>query len=162
MSAILLFATGNNSCTQNISIIPVTDTIFSFIISDFYRESSKDSHSYSKEFSLKSGVLYYDYVYSGYPDNEEKHTQKQLNDSIISLIKVKLNELSLYQNYRKEFPIDRTGMITESGYSFSVTTDTARYNIQVSGNRAIEIDDKVYEKLSEFYYFINNLFPQKD
>jgi len=153
----LLFAC-KNSITQN--IVPLTDTVFSFVINDYYRESSKDSHSYSKVFSLKSGVLYYDYVYRGYPDDEEKHSQKQLNDSVISLIKDKLEELSLYQNYKKTFPIDKTGMITESGYSFSIITDTSKYNIQVSGCRPIEIEDKVYDKLSEFYYFISKIFPQ--
>ncbi|MFH2094992.1 MAG: hypothetical protein ABIJ16_04765, partial [Bacteroidota bacterium] len=117
-------------------------------------------HRYSTTFSLKSGVLYYDYSYHGFPDNDEKHNQKQLNDSTITAIKEKIRELSLYQNYKKSFPINDNGFITESGYSFSVTTDTAKYDILVNGSRPMDIDDEIYNKLSELFYFISAIFPQ--
>lgn len=157
----LLLAICKNSNTQNISVAQLSDTVFAFTIRSYYNETSKDSHNYSKTFSLKSGILYYDYDYNGYPDNEEEHKQKTLNDSTIQVIKVKLKELSLYQNYKKTFPIDKSGFVSESGYSLSITTDSVKYYILVNGARPIEIDDKVYENLSGFYYFINTLFESK-
>ncbi|MFH2143213.1 MAG: hypothetical protein ABIJ97_12370 [Bacteroidota bacterium] len=157
---LMILASCKNSNTQNISVLSEVDTSFSFFLSDYYRESSKDSHSYSKAFSLKSGVLYYDYKYHGYPDNDEKHNQKQLNDSAITAIKTKMQELSLYQNYKKTFPINESGFISESGYTLSIITDTAKYSILVNGGRPMDIDDEIYNKLSELYYFINKIFPQ--
>ncbi len=46
---------------------------FSFTLTDLYHESSKDSHSYTKTYTLKSGVLYYDYEYRGFPDDKDEH-----------------------------------------------------------------------------------------
>jgi hypothetical protein len=157
---LLLFTMCKISFTQNLNKVQIRDTTFSFTIGSYYNEISKDSHNYSKTFSLKSGILHYDYDYNGYPDNEEEHKQKQLNDSSIDVIKAKLKEFSLYQNYKKAFPLEKNGLVTESGYSLIVTTDSAKYEIHLSGPRPMDIDDKVYESLSIFYYFINTLFEK--
>lgn len=158
---LLLFATCKNSNTQNLSTVLVIDTAFKFVIRDYYDETSKDSHHYSKTYSLKSGILYYDYDYNGYPDNEEEHKQKQLNDSAIDIIKAKLKELTLYQSYKKKFPLEERGMITESGYSLFIKTGSIKYDLQVSGPRPMDIQDKAYDNLAIFYSFIENLFKNK-
>lgn len=160
LNTLLLLVSCNISCTQNTKTVAGADTVFSFAIKDYYDESSKDSHEYSKTYSLKKGVLYYDYVYTGYPDDEEKHSKKDLNDEAVEKIKTKLKDLSLYCNYKKEFPIDERGMITKTGYILSITTDTAKYRILVSGNRPIEIEDEVYNKLSEFFSFLSYILPE--
>jgi hypothetical protein len=158
---VLSFVCCKNANTQKPENTSVSDTSFKMTLSDYYEERSKDSHNYSKTYSVESGVLYYDYLYRGYPDDEEFHDKKQMNDSLISKIKLKIEELSLYRNYEKKFPSDESGYFTESGSTLSVTTDTEKYYIKISGPRPIEIDDEVYNKLSEFYYFLDSVFPQK-
>lgn len=160
----LVFCNCRNSITrtnQNVAVQIVCDTVFAFSIQKYYDERSKDCNHYYNMFSLKSGVLYYDYVYKGFPDDEEEHDKKQLNDSIIHIIKEKLKELSLYQDYSKKFPLKKSGFITESGYSMTIRNDSAKYALSVSGPGNMEIDDKIYLHLSDFYYYINTIFPQK-
>lgn len=159
--ALLLLATYKNLNAQDVRTTQVSDTVFSFTIRNYYDERSKDSHNYSKSYTLKSGILFYDYDYNGYPDDEEEHKQKKLNDSTIIAIKIKLKELSLYQNYKKSFPVDEGGFRAESGSSLTITTDSVKYYIQVNGGRPIDMEDKMYENLSEFYYYINSLFEKK-
>jgi hypothetical protein len=158
---IILFSNCKNSSTQNNQVKPISDTTFYFCIKDFYNETSKDSHHYFKTFSLEKGVLYYDYVYNGFPGHEEAHDEKQLNDSTINTIKEKLKELSLYMNYTRKFPIEKTGLSSESGYLLTIIADTSQYSVSISGDIPYDINDEVYNHLSNFNYFINNLFTQK-
>lgn len=158
---VLSFACCKNANTQKPENTSVSDTSFKMTLSNYYEERSKDSHNYSKTFSVKSGILYYNYIYRGYPDDDDFQNKMQLNDSLLNLIKLKLQELSLCKNYEKKFPSDGSGYFTESGSSLSVTTDNIEYFIKVSGQRPIEIEDDVYNKLNEFFYFINKIFPQK-
>jgi len=141
----------------------VSDTLFAFSVSYSFSETSKDSHHYSKNFNLKSGILYYNYSYSGYPAVEEDHKQKQLNDSTIDLIKSKLKELSLYQNYNKNFPGKKDVFSTETVYSLTIETGSVKYSLSVSrsGPTDVNKEDEVETHISEFNSFINTIFPQK-
>jgi len=158
---ITALASCKNPLTPKCENKPISDTLFSFSIRKFYNESSKDSHHYYQMFSLKKGVLFYDYVYKGFPNDEEEHKKKILNDSIILLIKIKLNELELYQDYSKEYPVNNSGFRSESGYSLIINTDTSDYSLMVKGKIPYDVDNEVYNNLSAFYYFIHSVFPQK-
>jgi hypothetical protein len=160
---IMLFSNCKNSNTQNNQAKPVSDTLFYFSVSYSFSETSKDSHRYTQNFILKKGILYYDYIYGGFPAMEEDHQQKQLNDSIIDGIKAKLKELSLYQNYKKDYPGRKDVFKTESDHSLTIETGTSKYSMSVSrtGPSDEKNDDEVENKISEFYYFILQIFPQK-
>jgi hypothetical protein len=161
MMTIMLFTNCKNSNTQNNQVKPISDTTFYFCIKDFYNETSKDSHHYYKMYYLKAGVLYYEYKYRGFPSEEDFTDSKQLNDTLINDIKAKLSKLSLNRNYNRYFPVDRNGMVSESGLSLNIRYDTVKYNLEVSGEIPYDINDSIYNHLSEFRYYINTLFPQK-
>jgi hypothetical protein len=158
---ILLFSNCKNSNTQNFSTKTVSDTIFSFVTVDFYRETSKDSHHYSTTLSLKKGILYYDYNYGGYPAPETKHKQLDVNDSIINSIKAKLKELSLYQNYKKRFPVNEKVYIVETGISLNIITDTEKFALSVDGGLSNNIKDSVKDNMSHFFAYVQQLFSEQ-
>jgi hypothetical protein len=159
---ILLFANCKNSNTQNSSTKTVGDTIFSFVTVDFYRETSKDSHHHSTTLSLKKGILYYDYNYGGYPAPETEHKQMDVNDSIINTIKAKLKELSLYQNYKKRFPVNEKVYIVETGISLNIITDTEKYALSVDGGLSNNIKDSVKDNMSQFFAYVLHLFSEEN
>jgi len=159
---VLLFASCKNSNTQNTSINIVSDTIFSFVTVDSYSESSKDSHNYSETLSLKKGVLYYGYIYKGFPDDETEHKQINLNDSIINSLKAKLKKLSLYKNYKKRYSINEKTYRVETDISLYITTDTNKYILSVDGGRPMYITDSVNDNMSIFFSYVMNLFPEKE
>ncbi len=132
----LLFVNCKNSTTKNSN---TSESAFSFVIVDSYRESSKDSHSYSTTLSLKDGVLNYDYNYSGFPENKKEHKEKDLSHSDINSIKLKMQELSLYQNYEKKFPVNEKVYIVETGMRLTIIADTVKYSLCVNGGRPMDI-----------------------
>jgi hypothetical protein len=159
---IFLFANCKNSNTQNSSTKTVSDTIFSFVTVDSYSETSKDSHHYATTLSLKKGILYYDYNYEGYPDSKTEQKQMDVNDSIIHAIKAKLKELSLYQNYKKRYPVNDKVYIVETGLSLNIITDTEKYALSVDDGLSNDIKDSVKDNMSQFFAYVQHLFYEKN
>lgn len=157
---ILLFVNCKNSTTQNNITNNTSDTGFSFVIVDSYRETSKDSHSYSTTLSLQNGVLNYDYKYHGFPDNQTAHKQRDLSNSEINSIKSKMKELSLYQNYKKKFPVNEKVYMVETGMSLTIITDTVKYTLSVNGGMPMDIKDSVNDHMSVFFSYVMNLFSE--
>ncbi len=153
------------SCKSELKQSPpvnnMTDTTFSFVLTDFFDESSKDSHHYSKSFSLKSGILRYDYIYRGFPDNQEEHKELPADDSMITAIKEKINTLDLVTNYDKKFPVNERGFIVRTGKRLTLFQDTVKYSVSVTGGRPMDMKDEMYNKLSQLYYFLDRYFDIK-
>jgi hypothetical protein len=74
---------------------------FSFTLTDSYNETSKDSHQYSKTYSLKGKVLRFEHSHSGFPDDKEEAKEVRANDSMVSAIKDKIKDRGLHTNYEK-------------------------------------------------------------
>jgi hypothetical protein len=158
--ALAFLAMCGNSTIKN---GPMKNSTFSFEMSKSYRETSLDSHSYSDTYSLKSGTLSYDYIYSGYPAPDSKHLQMELDEIAISSIKDKLINLGLFKNYKKDFPIEKkSGPRNEQSYSLVINSDTTSYNISFDGNIPIDIDDEVYNSLSAFWSYISALINKTE
>ena len=61
--------------------------VFSFILTDFYDEHSKDSHKISKTYSLSADVLRYAYITSGVLAGNDKSAELSANASKVAEIK---------------------------------------------------------------------------
>ncbi len=139
----------------------MSDTTFTFVLTDSFNETSKDSHHYSKSLSLKSGVLRYDYVYRGFPDDEEEHKELPADDSMVRAIREKIRELGLDTNYVRRYPVDERGFIVRTGMHLTVQDGSVKHSVSVTGGRPMDIDDIFDHKMSELYSFVNRFFERK-
>ena len=145
---------------QNLTANCMTDTTFSFVLADSFDETSKDSHHYTKTLSLKSGVLHYDYVYRGFPDNTEEHKEMPADESMIKTIREKIRELRLDTNYVKRYPVSERGFIVRTGMHLTIQDGANKYSVSVTGGRPMDINDEINNKMSQLYYFVNRFFEK--
>jgi hypothetical protein len=150
-----------SSSQQTQTEIVMTDTTFSFVLTDSFDETSKDSHDYSKTLSVKSGVLHYDYVYRGFPDDQAEHKEMPADESMIKAIRDKIKELRLDTNYVKRYPVNERGFIVRTGMHLTIQDSADKYSISVTGGRPMDINDRLNDKMSELYYFVNRYFDKK-
>ena len=150
-----------SSSQQTQTEIVMTDTTFSFVLLDSFDETSKDSHHYTKTLSLKSGVLHYDYVYRGFPDNTEEHKEMPADESMIKTIREKIRELRLDTNYVKRYPVNERGFIVRTGMHLTIQDGVNKYSVSVTGGRPMDINDELNDKMSKLYYFVNRYFEKK-
>ena len=161
---IILFSVIALSCKSNpqhnLSGNSMTDTTFSFVLFDSFDETSKDSHHYTKTLSLKSGILHYDYVYRGFPDDTEEHKEMPAGESMIKTIREKIRELRLDTNYVKRYPVNERGFIVRTGMHLTIEDGANKYSVSVTGGRPMDINDEIDNKMSQLYYFVNRFFEK--
>jgi hypothetical protein len=133
---------------------------FSFTLTESYSETSKDSHQYSKAYSLNGKTLLFEHSHSGFPDDKEETRKVRVNGSMIAAIKDKIKGLGLYTNYEKKFPVNERGMISRTKKKLIIQDGEKKYLISVSGGSPGEIKDEFDNKLGVFYSFIASLISR--
>jgi hypothetical protein len=133
---------------------------FSFTLTESYSETSKDSHRYSKSYSLDGKVLRFLHTHSGFPDDKEEAKEVRANNSMVSAIKDKIMGLGLYTNYEKKFPVNERGTIMRTTMKLVIQDGEEKYAISVSGGSRGEIKDEFDQKLGVFYSFIAGIFQR--
>jgi hypothetical protein len=136
--------------------------VFSFTLTAFYDEHSKDSHKISKTYSLSAGVLRYVYVTSGVLAGNNKSAELSANASKVAEIKDKLKALGLYTNYVKDFTVTDRVFIVRTGKKLNIQDGTEEYSISVTGGLPAYIKDEFHDKLSAFEGLISYLFYKAD
>ncbi|MFH0895922.1 MAG: hypothetical protein V2A54_15925 [Bacteroidota bacterium] len=150
-------ASCSQSSVKDANNTTIIDTTFSFYLTESFHETSLDSHWYTSTYSIKNGVLSYDYVYGGFPAPEKKHKDTTLSEKDFISIKEKLKELKLFINYKKTFPVEKKGLIVETCNSLQINDADKIYKISISGGRPMDLVDEVGNRLSEFEYFVKQL-----
>lgn len=156
---IFAFFTCHNSNNNTTSESAYMDTSFSLMLSYSFQEKSMDSYSYSNSFSIQSGILAQDYESNR--SKEVKQKKLNLTAKTLNRIKQKIEELNLYQNYHKEFPVEPiNSVIIKTDFSLSIKKDSLSYNIYISGSDPSQIQDKVYSNLSLLSSFFDSLLKK--
>jgi hypothetical protein len=156
----LLAGSGCGGSALKVSAVaPGPDAAFSFVYSEYFHETSKDSNSHRTSYTMKNGRLVYDYVYVGYPDpgNSKKHREIRVDRDSVERLRAKLKELQLYMNYSKSYPVEKRGMTINTGRSLCITDGDGSYRITVTGGLPLDIHDRVGDRLSEFGVFVERL-----
>jgi hypothetical protein len=135
--------------------------VFSFTLTAFYDEHSKDSHKISQTYSLSGSVLRYVCVTIGVLAGNNKSAELSANASKVAEIKDKLKTLGLYTNYVKDFPVTNRAIV-RTGKKLTIQDGTEEYSVSVTGGLSAYIKDEFHDKLVAFEGIISYLFYKAD
>jgi hypothetical protein len=111
------------------------------------------------EYQLTGNILNYNYEYRGFPENKDIHYSLHLSDSALKELLAKFHSFDFSKNHNKHFQANNAGFSTEIGMSLMASDAINSWNIAIKASNIEQIDDEMYNRLNNFYFYLQISVP---